>query len=177
MRPHLLMTTPERLQQLEGLGEPGHWAVEHILCLTVENVRLQRQWEEAQGQIKKQEEQLEQWQRQAHRQAAPFRRPEQERAAHPARPGRKAGHKGFYRPKPDRIDEHLCVRLQNCPKCHGPVCQKRWLSLCNGSLAKCNPSMNRWPSTCAKARWFTPMKPVGGSADRAGGCGFSPPPR
>ena len=122
------MTTPERLQQLEGLGEPGQWAVERILCLTLENVRWQRQLEEAQAQIKKQEEQLEQWQRQAHRQAAPFRRPETQRAAHPARPGRKAGHKGFYRPKPDPIDEHLCVQLEECPTCHGPVGQKRWLT-------------------------------------------------
>ena len=34
MRPTQVMSTPERLQELERLGEPGQWAVEHILQLT-----------------------------------------------------------------------------------------------------------------------------------------------
>lgn len=122
------MSTPERLQELEQLGELGQWAVEHILRLTVENVQLKRQWEEAQAQIKKQEEQLEEWQRQAHRQAAPFRRPETERNPHPARPGRKPGHAGFYRPKPEYIDEQINVNLECCPHCQGPVGDKHSLT-------------------------------------------------
>jgi hypothetical protein len=122
------MSTAEHLQELEGLGEPGQWAVEHILRLTLENVQWKRQWEQAQAQIKKQDEQLEELQRQAHRQAAPFRRPESQRNPHPARPGRKAGHRGSYRPKPDQVDEQIRVPLHCCPLCQEPVSQKRSLT-------------------------------------------------
>ena len=119
------LSTPERLQELERLGAPGQWAVEHILQLTLELVRLKRELEEARAQIQKQDEQLEALQRQAHRQAAPFRRPETERSTHAGRPGRKGGHAGFYRPKPDQVDERIRVNLDCCPHCQGPVCEKQ----------------------------------------------------
>jgi len=122
------MSTPERLQQLEQLGQLGQWAMDYILQLTLENVRLKSQLEQAQAQIKHQEAQLEELQRQAHRQAAPFGRPQTERNPHPARPGRKAGHVGFYRPKPQQVDEHIRVNLERCPHCQGPVCHKQSLT-------------------------------------------------
>lgn len=128
MRPTQVVSTPERLQQLEGLGAPGQWAVEHILQLTLENVRLQRELEAAHAHISRQDEQLAQWQRQAHRQAAPFRRPENERSTHPGRPGRKLGHAGGYRPKPEQVDERIRVNLDGCPHCQGPVCGKQSLT-------------------------------------------------
>ena len=128
MRPTQLMNTPQRLQALERLGEPGLWAAEQILQLTLENVRLQRELEAARAQISKQDERWEEVQRQAHRQAAPFRRPENERSPQPARPGRKPGHAGFYRPKPAQVDEHLRVNLESCPHCQGPVSQKQSLT-------------------------------------------------
>jgi transposase len=122
------MSTPQYLAQLEQLGATGQWAVGYIVGLTLENMKLKARLEEAQGQIKKQEEQLEQLQRAPYRQAAPFRRPENQRNPHPACPGRKAGHRGSYRPKPDHIDEHIRVNLDCCPQCQGPVCQKRILT-------------------------------------------------
>jgi transposase len=122
------MSTAEHLQELELLGEPGQWAVEHILRLTLENVQLKGQLEQAQAQIKKQDQQLEELQRQAHRQAAPFRRPESERNPHPAPPGRKAGHPGSYRPKPGHVDEQIRMNLDCCPLCQGPVSQKQSLT-------------------------------------------------
>ena len=122
------MSTPECLQELELLGEPGQWAVEHILQLTLELVRLKRELEAARAQISQQEEQLQELQRQAHRQAAPFRRPEKERSARPGRPGRKAGHAGFYRPKPEQVDERIRVNLDGCPHCQGPVSRKQSLT-------------------------------------------------
>ncbi len=128
MRSSQYMSTPERLQELELLGELGQWAVEHILHLTLENVQLKRQLEEARAQIKKQDQRLEDLQRQVHRQAAPFRRSENERSAQPGQPGRKAGHAGFYRPKPDQVDERIRVNLDCCPHCQGPVCDKRPLT-------------------------------------------------
>lgn len=68
-------------------------------------------------------EQLEQAQRAAMRQAAPFRRdernkipPEQQKP-----PGQKPGHKGYCRREPEHIDETIEMPLDNCPKCKGPV--------------------------------------------------------
>jgi transposase len=122
------MSPPERLQALEQLGESGHWAVEHIVQLTLENVRLQRELEAARVQISQQAEQLQELQRQAHRQAAPFRRPEKQRSARPGRPGRKAGHAGCYRPQPEQVDERIRVNLDCCPHCEGPVCRKQSLT-------------------------------------------------
>lgn len=118
------MNTPERLHQLESLGELGQWALEEILRLTLENVRLKGRVEELESQNKKQEERLEQLERTAHRAAAPFRRPESARNPQPSRPGRKAGHPGFYRPKPSHIDEHIQVPLEACPQCQGPVLER-----------------------------------------------------
>src|SRR6266481_7835797 len=55
----------------------------------------------------------------AHRQAAPFRVEPQKRSVAPKRPGRKRGHPGTCRRKPDDIDEHLEVQLCCCPHCGG----------------------------------------------------------
>jgi len=43
----------------------------------------------------------------------------------PKKPGRKKGHKGKTRGKPDRVDVHQDVMLKECPECHG-----KDLSLC-----------------------------------------------
>lgn len=37
------------------------------------------------------------------------------------KPGRKKGHKGAFRPKPDKIDHHKEHTLSDCPKCHNAV--------------------------------------------------------
>jgi len=120
------MNTPARLQALERSGPLGPWAVEQILQLTLRNLRLAKDLEAAQARVAEQEQQLqqkdqqiEQLQREAHRQAAPFRRPEAQRHPHPARPGRKPGHPGAYRPKPD----HKPAKAIGC-KC-GPCCARR----------------------------------------------------
>src|SRR5439155_9608345 len=57
-----------------------------------------------------------------------FRRPEEQRHPHPARPGRQAGHAGSFRPRPEHIDECLHVPLEGCPHCGGAVCDKRPLT-------------------------------------------------
>jgi transposase len=65
------------------------------------------------------EKALEEAQRVAHRQAAPFRGDPQKRAVAPKRPGRQRGHPGACRPKPEQIDESLEVKLCSCPQCGG----------------------------------------------------------
>lgn len=50
--------------------------------------------------------------------AAPFRRPDNERKSQPGRPGRKPGHPGACRPRPDQVDESIEVPLDDCcPHC------------------------------------------------------------
>ena len=64
---------------------------------------------------------LDESQREAHRQAAPFRRPEAKRKQTKRRPGRKTGHKPSYRKPPALVDECAKVPLERCPDCGGPV--------------------------------------------------------
>jgi transposase len=91
---------------------------------------LERQLVEALGRIdelaaenRQLRDQLEQAQKEAARQAAPFRRsqnkkvPPEERK----RPGRKAGHPGVNRRTPEHIDQTVTAPLGGCPQCHGPL--------------------------------------------------------
>src|SRR5690606_30644834 len=61
--------------------------------------------------------------RQLARPTAPFRRPEAKKVpeAEKKKPGRKPGHPGAHRQRPQRIDYELNVPLDACPKCGGPV--------------------------------------------------------
>jgi len=59
-------------------------------------------------------------QRSCKRQAAPFSRGQKK--ANPKKPGRKKGHPGARREKPDRVDRTLVApALESCPDCAGPL--------------------------------------------------------
>jgi transposase len=88
-------------------------------ALRAENASLHQQLEVKTKRIAQLEEALEAAQRAAHRQAAPFRIEPQKRAVAPKRPGRKRGHPGAFRHKPDHIDEDIEVQLCSCPHCGG----------------------------------------------------------
>jgi len=62
---------------------------------------------------------LEEAQRAAKRQAAPFGR--KRRKKNPKRPGRKRGHAPANRAAPDHVDTDVQVPLDTCPHCNGPV--------------------------------------------------------
>lgn len=70
------------------------------------------------GELEKRVEDIE---REAHRQAAPFRRPVSKRKQTKGRPGRKKGHEPSYRKPPPVVDEHAQAPLGCCPDCGGPV--------------------------------------------------------
>jgi hypothetical protein len=55
------------------------------------------------------------------RQAAPFRVADKRKKDNPGKPGRKRGHKGVWRGKPQHVDERVEVPLDRCPKCGGSV--------------------------------------------------------
>ena len=62
---------------------------------------------------------LEELERKAMRGAAPFARDGAKRCKTPKRPGRKGGHAGSFRVRPDddAVDRHVDVRLERCPGC------------------------------------------------------------
>jgi transposase len=84
-----------------------------------QNVVLGQQLEIQAKRIAQLEEALQAAERAAHRQAAPFRIEEKKRLSAPKRPGRKPGHPGAFRHKPDQIDEDIEVQLCSCPHCGG----------------------------------------------------------
>ena len=103
------------LWQAERLAEMAP----EVETLGVENVSLHRQLELKTKRITQLEEALAAAQRAAQRQAAPFRVESQKRSVAPKRPGRKRGHPGACRHKPEQINEHLEVQLCCCPHCGG----------------------------------------------------------
>lgn len=91
--------------------------------LRQENRRLEQENERLRQQNNQLQEQVEQLQRELARPAAPFRRSETQKigASEHKRPGRPVGHKGAYRPVPDRVDEEVDLPLSGCPHCGEPV--------------------------------------------------------
>lgn len=68
-----------------------------------------------------QQQALDEAQRAAKRQAAPFGIDAKKRKKRPKQPGRKAGHQGHFRAKPDHIDQTIEVPLDGCPHCAAPL--------------------------------------------------------
>lgn len=62
-------------------------------------------------------EQLEEARSEAKRQAAPFRVSDKKRKRKRKKPGRKKGHPGAQRPKPERVDEEIDEPLKRCEHC------------------------------------------------------------
>lgn len=68
---------------------------------------------------------LEELEKAAARQAAPFRIADKHRKASPGKPGRKPGHPGVHRAIPERVDEEIVVPLTQCPDCGQAVHKAR----------------------------------------------------
>lgn len=68
---------------------------------------------------------VEELEKKAARQAAPFRIEDQHRVAHPQKPGRPKGHPGCCRSIPEQVDEEMIVPLAACPHCGGEVGPRR----------------------------------------------------
>ena len=96
---------------------------QRIKELEAENTDLRTEKEQLRKLIKQLQDRIEELERQAARQAAPFRRKDKDRKPPEKhdKPGRKPGHPPAYRPEPPQIDNHVEVRLNGCPGCGGPV--------------------------------------------------------
>ena len=165
------------LEQLEQWGPAGQWASQRIIALTVENLRLKQQLDSVEATLRQVEQRVEELNKQAHRQAAPFRRADKQRKAHPGRPGRKAGHPASFRPKPEAIDEHLHVPLEGCPHCGGAVCDKKPLTQYIEEIPVVRPRVTEltteegWCAHCQQEVYSTHPLQTG----RAGGAAATQP--
>jgi transposase len=248
------------LRQARELAE----VVPELDGLRSQNAALAQQLEIQTKRIAQLEEALQAAERAAHRQAAPFRIEEKKRVLAPKPPGRKHGHPGAFRHRPDHIDEYIEVELCACPHCgardfidqsqieqfiedtppvrphvtrlttyeatcvrcgqHVRSSHPLQMSLATGAASvqlgpralalaadlnkakglsmrktcvilrdcfslqlsagglsqaldrlatKVHANTRPLLKNCATHRWFTAMRPAGGSADQAGGCGFS----
>jgi transposase len=123
--------------------------------LRAENEKLRAENEVLQALAKSLEERLGSIEREQKRQAAPFRRREELKVKEGDRkkPGRKPGHRGDYRRVPTRIDETVCVTLDACPHCRGPVELLQMLTQYIEELPPIKPIITRlvtWLGQCAK---------------------------
>lgn len=91
--------------------------------LEAENARLRAEVAALRDLVRRVQERLEALEREAHRQAAPFRRKDKDKKPPDQRgtPGRPAGHPPAHRPRPSHIDDDLEVPLVACPHCGGAV--------------------------------------------------------
>jgi transposase len=98
-------------------------ALAELARVREDNSRLRAENEALQALVKSLQERQTVLEREQKRQAAPFRRRPDLKVKDKDRkqPGRKPGHPGDYRRVPAKIDETVCVALDCCPKCRGPV--------------------------------------------------------
>lgn len=101
-----------------GETEPSMDAEAELIILG-----LRAEVERLREEIVRLKEHLDEAQRAAARSAAPFRRRESAKVPpdQKKRPGRPKGHKGEHRAVPERVDQHIDVPLEGCPKCGGVV--------------------------------------------------------
>lgn len=98
---------------------------------------------------------LQELEREAARQAAPFRRRERKKVQpdQKKRPGRKPGHAGASRRVPDRVDEEIVVPLEGCPHCRGPLENRAPLMQYIEDLPPVEPHITRlitWSGECPR---------------------------
>ena len=124
--------------------------------------------------------QLEDAQREAARQAAPFRRAEErlKPIGEHKRPGRRKGHPGSFRRVPERIDETVEVPLPVCPRCGGPVTGDRRIEQMIQEIPAARPHNTRLithRATCRHCGEVSSGHPLQVSAaSGAAGCHLGP---
>lgn len=94
--------------------------------LLVENARLREENAGLRTRVSELEKQVVVAQREAKRQAAPFRRKQRIPEDQHKKPGRKKGHEPAWRKPPDKVDRVVEVPLECCPDCGGALDDLRW---------------------------------------------------
>jgi transposase len=137
----------ERLRrEKEELAAINARLVAEKLELERENTKLKEELEQAQ-------ERIDELERTAARQAAPFRRREALKVAEPKRPGRPAGHRGVRRERPRHVDQVVESPLTACPHCGGVVHDRAPLTQYIEELPPVRPVVTRlttWKGICSQ---------------------------
>jgi hypothetical protein len=121
--------------------------------LAGEKSGLEREIAKLKQQLEQAQERIEELERTAARQAAPFRRRESLKVAEKKPPGRKAGHRGVRRARPPHIDEEVEVPLAACPQCGGAVHDRAPLTQYIEELPPVRPVVTRlttWKGVCPR---------------------------
>lgn len=94
-----------------------------IQQLQAENAALRAEVQSLHEVVKKMTDRLEALEREAHRQAAPFRRKDKDKKPpdQHKKPGRPKGHPPAFRPPPPQVDDDIEMRLDACPQCGGAI--------------------------------------------------------
>jgi transposase len=134
--------------------------------------QLERENQQLRDENRQLRQQLEQAQRQAARQAAPFRRDERRKVpdSEKKRSGRQPGHPGVRRMVPEHVDEHLEVALPSCPHCGGAVQNCTRLEQYIEELPQVRPRVTHlttWQGTCPRCGDVFSRHPL--QTSRAGG--------
>jgi transposase len=119
--------------------------------LAAEKVGLEREVAQLKAELEKAQEQIDELQRTAARQAAPFRRREALKVTEKKPPGRQAGHRGARRPRPPHVDHEIEAPLPACPHCGGAVQDRAPLTQYIEELPPVRPVVTRlttWKGIC-----------------------------
>lgn len=119
---------------LDDLRDDPDRLIAIILAQAEQIQQLQEQLrtlDEAQQQLR---EHLDEAQREGKRQAAPFRRDQDQRSEAPKPPGRKKGHQASYRRVPEPMDRHVEVPFDTAPEADSALCPH-----CGGRLERVRP--------------------------------------
>src|SRR5688500_2297062 len=142
----------ERLwREKEELAEANARLVAEKLGLERESRKLQEELAKARGRIEGLEARVEELERTAARQTAPFRRRDSQKVVEKKPPGRKAGHRGVGRPRPLHIDREEEAPLPACPQCGGAVQDRAPLTQYIEELPPVRPVVTRlttWKGIC-----------------------------
>lgn len=93
---------------------------------------------------------LQEVERAAYRQAAPFRIADKRRKKKRKKPGRPKGHPGAYRARPAHVDERIEVPLDSCPHCGGPVHGVRCVEQFIEDIPPIRPHVTRLRTYCGE---------------------------
>lgn len=138
------------------------WLLEQVSRLAAENVELKKENDFLKEKNRKLNERLEALERSSFRQAAPFRIPETKRKQAPEKPGRKLGHLGLFRPKPEEIDETIVVPLAACPQCGLHVRKLKEVEQFIQEIPQVKPHVTRlvtYKGKCKRCGWVRSTHP------------------
>src|SRR5436190_24219165 len=108
-----------RSEAVERLRRENQALAEINARLAAEKLGLEQKLAKLEEQLEKAQERIDELERTAARQAAPFRRRETLQDTQPRRPGRPAGHRGLRREQPRHVDQEAEGPLPACPRCGG----------------------------------------------------------